>query len=240
MISYFQITGSGVNPDNVAEFIQKMTSLLTSQGYRVYSGDPSLNGCPFDFSAFEYRPEPSSKFPEMFLVIMNDYDDMCLVLCSGGKLTPLGFTGSTSVQEMAILYKEPADTLQIIKSGNASFESAGYSITTNRGMAVVFGTQDYSSKAMYIGSNVWGCLSGTDTIFLAHAMIPIPIPNTVPSDPHTLVVNKPQGEYGLAMIGFPKNDVVNVGGTYNRQYLIQDITYYVISAPDDTKRYCIY
>ena len=77
MISYFQITGSGVTSANVAEFIQKMTSLLTSQGYRVYSGDPSLNGCPFDFSTFDYHPEPDSRYPEMFLVIMNDYDDMC-------------------------------------------------------------------------------------------------------------------------------------------------------------------
>lgn len=239
----FQRIGSGGSPNvsTMPDFKAGLIQTLTQNGMRVYDGDPSLNGCPFNFSQFTYNPGTSTSYYTMFLVVMNqNVDNMCLILTSGATLSSTEFTGTTSYLYLAVAYVDDQGKISLSSTGNSSIYSLdSYIITTNSSVAIVWGTS--SSQGVCIGNNIWAYIYGTSsTKFFTTGLVPINIPNIVADDPHTLVINKPLGEYGVAAIAFPSADTASQSVNYNRQYLIQNTMYYCISDPSAAVKYCIY
>ena len=242
----FQRIGSGGSPNDstMPDFKNALIQTLTQNGMRVYDGNPSVNGCPFNFSQFTYSPGSSTSYYTMFLVVMNqNVDNMCLILTSGATLSSTGFTGTDSYAYLAVAYADDQGKISMSSQSESSYSSTysldSYIITTNSLVAIVWGVS--SSRGVCIGNNIWAYINGTSSIkFFTTGLVTINIPNIVADDPHTLVINKPLGEYGVAVIAFPPADTASQVHNYNRQYLIQNTTYYCISNPGTAVKYCIY
>lgn len=241
----FQRIGSGGSPNDstMPDFKNALIQTLMQNGMRVYDGNPSLNGCPFNFSQFTYSPETSTSYYTMFLVVMNqNVDNMCLILTSGAKLSSTGFTSTDSYAYLAVAYVDDQGKISlssISDSLSSVYSLDSYIITTNSSVAIVWGVS--SSQGVCIGNDIWAYIDGTvSTKFFTTGLVTINIPNIVADDPHTLVINKPLGEYGVAVIAFPSSDTASQAYNYNRQYLIQNTTYYCISDPGAAVKYCIY
>ena len=241
----FQRIGSGGSPNvsTMPDFKSGLIQTFTQNGMRVYDGDPSLNGCPFNFSQFTYSPETSTSYYTMFLVVMNqNVDNMCLILTSGATLSLTGFTGTTSNAYLAAAYVDAQGNISLSSISNTLsliYSLDSYIITTNSVVSIVWGTS--SGRGVCIGNNIWAYIYETSsTKFFTTGLVTINIPNIVADDPHTLVINKPLGEYGVAAIAFPSADTASKYPNYNRQYLIQNTMYYCISNPSDAVKYCIY
>ena len=245
----FQRVGNGGPPNDstMPDFKNALIQTLTQKGMRVYDGDPSLNGCPFNFSQFTYNPGTSTSYYTMFLVVMNQsVDNMCLILTSGAELSLTGFTDNpTYYAYIAVAYSDEQGniSMSIQKLGyyTSTYSLDSYTITTNSSVAIVFGTSSNSYLlGICIGANTWGYVGEGTAKFFTTGLVTINIPNIVADDPHTLVINKPFGEYGLAAIAFPSADTASQSINYNRQYLIQNTMYYCISNPGAAVKYCIY
>ena len=242
----FQRIGSGGSPNDstMPDFKNALIQTLTQNGMRVYDGNPSVNGCPFNFSQFTYSPGSSTSYYTMFLVVMNqNVDNMCLILTSGATLSSTGFTGTDSYAYLAVAYADDQGKISMSSQSESSYSSTysldSYIITTNSLVAIVWGVS--SSRGVCIGNNIWAYINGTSSIkFFTTGLVTINIPNIVADDPHTLVINKPLGEYGVAVIAFPPADTASQVYNCNRQYLIQNTTYYCISNPGTAVKYCIY
>ena len=241
----FQRIGSGGSPNlsTMPDFKNALIQTLTQNGMRVYDGNPTVNGCPFNFSQFTYNPGTSASYYTMFLVVMNqNVDNMCLILTSGATLSSTGFTETSSYIYLAAAYVDNQGNISISignNYGNSVYSLDSYIITTNNKVSIVWGTD--SSYGFCIGDNVWAYkMPYAGTQFFTTGLVTINIPNIVADDPHTLVINKPLGEYGLAAIAFPSKDTASQFQNYNRQYLIQNTMYYCISDPGAAVKYCIY
>lgn len=242
----FQRVGDGGTPSvsTMPDFKAGLIQTLTQNGMRVYDGDPSLNGCPFNFSQFAYSPGTSASYYTMFLVVMNQsVDNMCLILTSGAILSSTGFTRTSSNIYLAAAYVDNQGNISISignNHGSSVYSLDSYIITTNNIVSIVWGTA-LASYGFCIGDNVWAYNMRSGGIqFFTTGLVTINIPNIVADDPHTLVINKPLGEYGLAAIAFPSADTASQSQNYNRQYLIQNTMYYCISNPGAAVKYCIY
>lgn len=242
----FQRIGSGGSPDvsTMPNFKKALIQTLTQKGMRVYDGNPSLNGCPFNFSKFTYNPETSTSYYTMFLVVMNQsVDDMCLILTSGAKLSSTGFTETSSYAYLAVAYVDNQGNISISigdDRGHGIYSLDSYIITTNNKVSIVWGTYS-DGYGFCIGNNVWAYSMPSGGIhFFTTGLVTINIPNIAADDPHTLVINKPLGEYGVAAIAFPSEDTASHYTNRNRQYLIQNTMYYCISNPGAAVKYCIY
>lgn len=242
----FQRIGSGGSPNDstMSDFKNALIQTLMQNGMRVYDGNPSLNGCPFNFSQFTYSPGTSTSYYTMFLVVMNqNVDNMCLILTSGAKLSSTGFTSTDSYAYLAVAYVDDQGKISMsIQSGssyNRTYSLDSYIIATNSSVAIVW--EISSGHGVCIGNDIWAYINGTSsTKFFTTGLVTINIPNIVADDPHTLVINKPLGEYGVAVIAFPSSDTASQAYNRNRQYLIQNTTYYCISDPGAAVKYCIY
>ena len=242
----FKRIGAGGYPDisTMPDFKAGLIQTLSQNGMRVYDGDPSQNGCPFNFSQFTYNPGSSTSYYTMFLVVMNqNVDNMCLILTSGAGLSSTGFTGTSSYIYLAAAYVDNQGNISISignNYGDSVYSLDSYIITTNNKVSIVWGTE-LSSYGFCIGDNVWAYrMRSSGTQFFTTGLVTINIPNIVADDPHTLVINKPLGEYGVAAIAFPSKDTASQYPNYNRQYLIQNTMYYCISDPSAAVKYCIY
>lgn len=241
----FQRIGAGGYPNisTMPDFKAGLIQTLTQNGMRVYDGNPTVNGCPFNFSQFTYNPGTSTSYYTMFLVVMNqNVDNMCLILTSGAELSSTGFTSTASYAYLAVAYVDVQGKISLSRIRNSIssiYSLDSYIITTNSAMSIVWGTS--SSQGVCIGNNIWAYIYGTSsTKFFTTGLVTINIPNIVADDPHTLVINKPLGEYGVAAIAFPSKDTASQYPNYNRQYLIQNTMYYCISDPSAAVKYCIY
>lgn len=242
----FQRIGNGGSPNitTMPDFKDALIQALSQNGMRVYDGDPSQNGCPFNFSQFTYNPGSSTSYYTMFLVVMNqNVDNMCLILTSGAILLSTGFTSTTSNAYIAVAYVDDQGKISLSSASNSfslMYSLDSYIITTNSAVSIVWGTSS-TTHGICIGSNVWAYLnSASDIGFFTSGFVALNIPNIVADDPHTIVINKPIGEYGVAAIAFPSADTASQAVNYNRQYLIQNTTYYCVSNPGAAVKYCIY
>ena len=169
-------------------------------------------------------------------------DNMCLILTSGAELSSTGFTSTTSKAYLAVAYVDDKGKISLSSTSNSLssvYSLDSYIITTNSAISIVWGKS--SSRGVCIGNNIWAYIYGkSSTKFFTTGLVALNIPNIVADDPHTLVINKPIGEYGVAAIAFPSKDTASQAANYNRQYLIQNTTYYCISYPGDAVKYCIY
>ena len=240
----FQRIGSGGSPDisTMPNFKNALIQTLIQNGMRVYDGDPSLNGCPFNFSQFTYNPGTSTSYYTMFLVVMNQsVDNMCLILTSGATLSSTGFTETSNYAYLAVAYVDDQGKISLSSTSDSLssiYSLDSYILTTTSAMSIVWGTS--SSRGVCIGANAWGYMRGGTAKFFTTGLATINIPNIAADDPHTLVIKKPLGEYGLAAIAFPSKDTASQYPNCNRQYLIQNTIYYCISDPADQVKYCIY
>ena len=242
----FKRIGAGGSPNisTMPDFKNDLIQTLTQRGMRVYDGNPSQNGCPFNFSQFTYNPGSSTSYYTMFLVVMNqNVDNMCLILTSGATLSSAGFTGTSDSAYLAVAYVDNQGTISLSSTSNSYtriYSLDSYIVTTNNLLAITWRLSDSTRAGICIGNDVWAYANRTrDVHFFTTGLLTINIPNVTPDNPHTLVINKPLGEYGIAAIAFPSNDIVN-GNYYNMQYLIQNTTYYCISNPGAAVKYCIY
>lgn len=242
----FKRIGAGGSPNisTMPDFKAGLIQTLIQNGMRVYDGNPTVNGCPFNFSQFTYNPGTSASYYTMFLVVMNqNVDNMCLLLTSGAALSSAGFTGTSDIAYLAVAYVDNQGAISLSSTSNSYtliYSLDSYVITTNNLLAITWRVSDFKRVGVCIGDNIWAYTNNTKpTQFFTTGLIAINIPNIAADDPHTLVINKPLGEYGIAAIVFPSNDIVN-SNYYNMQYLIQNTTYYCISNPGSTVKYCIY
>ena len=241
----FQRVGNGgsTNFSTMPDFKNALIQTLTQNGMRVYDGDPSLNGCPFNFSQFTYNPGTSTSYYTMFLVIMNqNVDNMCLILTSGATLSSTGFTETSSNIYLAAAYVDNQGNISISigdNYGRSVYSLDSYIITTNNKVSIVWGTESINA-GICIGDGIWAYIREGTAKFFTTGLVTINIPNVAADDPHTLVINKPLGQYGVAAIAFPSKDTASQYPNYNRQYLIKNTMYYCISAPSAAVKYCIY
>lgn len=234
----FAMMNNGEQPPNAtvyAEFLIQQFSLL---GLTAYLGDPSTNGCPFDFGDFTYtqNSDPTKNF--MLTVIHPEMQDSCIVISYRATLTLAEFFGASQVDNVyyGIFARDKDNNLSASIGKNTYYYSLylyAWRISTSHAVALRLS----EAAVVVIGKDIIGLIaSSSHRFFFTHYHVPILLPDVTPDDPHYLAINKPIAEYGLAYITFSSNDIIS---SELVELLIQGTYYYPLYI-EPNKFYCIY
>lgn len=247
MINYYEINdGQTVSANNTQAYKEFIMARAIGLGLYIFEGDPTTNGCTFDFGDFTYTPSQSSSYDSFMLTIVHPNNpDLCIVIGYLGTLKLNGFTGGSSYTYLAI-YSHGPDGSLIYSRISSSTTTLGYKSymwcadTSSTALMIFSG---YTS--LVVSNTMCGIISGNTTsavpYFYTNKLVPIQFANIVPTDPHVIVINKPVAEYGVALVAFPTTDPIIKNRMF--QFLLQGKTFYVINPVSrslNSKFYCIY
>lgn len=212
-------------------FLKQQFALL---GLTAYSGDPTTNGCPFDFGDFTYTQGSTTSYDSFMLTIVHpEMTDSCIVIAYLAQLTINSFTGGNGSYSYAAVYSRNSDGELVFSRTTIDATLYYYGWRIAGASSVAFRLS--RANAVIMGSNIAAIVVNSTLTAYTHNLTPVYVPNIQPSDIYFIAINKPVADYGIAKIGFPSNDVIDSNIC---ELLIQGTYYYPLS---NTKPFvCIY
>lgn len=229
MMKYYEINdGASVPNNNTQAYKELIISRLIELGLYVFDGDPTTNGCTFNFGDFTYTPSSSASYDSFMLTIVHpENNNLCIVIAYLAGLTLTSFTGGTSQVNIAVYSHDTTGDL-VFNKQQYSPSSFGYysylwTVNTLQCKSIIFS----EGLAVVISTLTSGWIYGVSCSLFTNNLVAIQLANVAPTDPHVLVINKPIAEYGVALIIFPSLDLIR--GSRVSQFLLQGKTYYAIN-----------
>lgn len=229
MMKYYEINdGASVPKNNTQAYKELIMSRLIELGLYVFDGDPTTNGCTFDFGDFTYTPSSSASYDSFMLTVVHpENNNLCIVIAYLADLTLTSFAGGTSQVVVAVYSHNIAGYLVFNKQQYALSTFGEYSylwtVDTLQCKSIVFSR----GLAIVISDLTSGWIYDVSYSLFTNNLVAIQLANVAPTDPHVLVINKPIAEYGIALIIFPSLDLIR--GSRVSQFLLQGKTYYALN-----------
>lgn len=230
MISFAKYSGPYGDYIQLADWI---ATVAATYNISAFVGNPSTNGCPFNFSNFSY--ELTAEQNACFVVLMNpSVNNMCIVVTMGVNLTAsyAKYTG-ISTGFSAIFSVDESGQLSCIRDTFYLADKA-WIFSGKQNVALTFSDGDNYATVL-LGESAWAVTNSYSKKLniVSAGLNTIAIPQSNPADYHTLIVNKPRSEIGVALLAFPKSDPNR--SVTRSTVLIQGVTYEIVAlGPNNT------